>query len=123
MTINGHSNYMYLLMLICFAMIIDFLSGTISARVNKKIEFQSKVGINGILKKILAMILLLFFIPICMLIPNNVGTSLLYTLYLGYFLMELQSILENYKKLGINISIFEDIQNKMKTLFKNDKER
>ncbi|MRI62188.1 holin, partial [Enterococcus faecalis] len=34
----------YVLMLICIAMTIDFISGTIAAKINPEIEFKSKIG-------------------------------------------------------------------------------
>ncbi|WP_375180251.1 phage holin family protein [Enterococcus rotai] len=98
----------YVLALICGAMIIDFLSGTIAAKINPSIEFKSKVGINGILRKVASMVLLMFFIPIAPLIPGGAGVGLIYVLYIGYFLMELKSILENYKKMGVATELFEN---------------
>lgn len=50
----------YVLMLICIAMTIDFISGTIAAKINPEIEFKSKIGINGILRKVASIVLLLF---------------------------------------------------------------
>lgn len=98
----------YVLMLICIAMGIDFLSGTIAAKINPDIEFLSKIGINGILRKVASMVLLMFFIPLAPLIPGGAGVGLIYVLYVGYLLMELKSILENYKKMGIGTELFED---------------
>ena len=100
------SNHMFILAMICCAMIIDFLSGVFAAKMNPKI------GINGILKKIAALMLLIFFIPLAMTIPGNTGTGLLYVLYFGYLLMEIQSILENYQKIGIDVSLFQNFINR-----------
>ncbi|MBS7576783.1 MULTISPECIES: phage holin family protein, partial [unclassified Enterococcus] len=77
------------------------------AIINPSIEFKSKIGINGILRKISSIVLLLFFIPLSILIPNNLGTALLYTLYIGYLLMEIKSIFENYQKLGTPTEVFQ----------------
>lgn len=107
----------YVLALICLAMIIDFLSGTFAAKINPAIEFKSKVGINGILRKVASIILLLFFIPLAPLIPGGIGVGLIYVLYLGYLMMELKSILENYKKMGIGTELFEDF---LKNIKKDD---
>ncbi|GGD03789.1 phage holin family protein [Enterococcus wangshanyuanii] len=104
----------YVLALICGAMIIDFLSGTLAAKINTEIEFTSKVGINGILRKVASIILLLFFIPLAPLIPGGAGVGLIYVLYLGYLMMELKSILENYKKMGIGTELFEDFLKNIK---------
>lgn len=54
------------------------------------------------------MVLLMFFIPLAPLIPGGAGVGLIYVLYVGYLLMELKSILENYKKMGIGTELFED---------------
>lgn len=78
-------------------MIIDFLSGVLPQNESKN-RLSIKNRINGILKKIAALMLLIFFIPLAMTIPGNTGTGLLYVLYFGYLLMEIQSILENYQK-------------------------
>ena len=43
---------LFILTLIVTAMIIDFLTGTIAAKVNSNITFNSKAGINGILRKL-----------------------------------------------------------------------
>ena len=113
------SKAMFIMMLICIAMVIDFLTGTIAARINPDIEFVSKAGINGILRKISSVILLTFFIPVSVIVPNGVGTALLYVLYLGYLTLELTSILENYKKMGNNGS--ELFENFLKAFKKEDK--
>ena len=60
------------------------------------------------------LVLLVFFIPVAKLIPGGTGLGLLYTLYIGYLIMELQSILENYKKMGINTAIFSNFIEKFK---------
>lgn len=98
----------FILTLIAIAMIIDFLSGTIAAKINPDIKFESKKGINGILRKLISIIVMIFFIPLSVIIPNGVGATLVYVLYLGYLLMELKSILENLQKMGINITLFNN---------------
>ena len=90
-------------------MIIDFLSGIISAIFNKEIIFKSNTGIKGIVRKISIMILLIFFIPISFILQEDMRNSLIYVLYIGYLILELESILENYKKMNIDISFFEKI--------------
>lgn len=105
---------LYLLALIAITMIIDFVTGTIGAWVNKDIEFRSKEGINGILRKIASMLTLLIFVPVSVLIPNDVGVALMYTLYIGYLAFELKSILENLNRCGIEIKLFEGIIDALK---------
>lgn len=112
---------LFVLSLICLAMIIDFASGTLAAIINKDIEFKSKVGINGILRKIASIALLIFFIPLSVLIPNNLGTALLYTLYIGYLLMEIKSIFENYQKFGTSTELFENFIDYFNKSDKGDK--
>ena len=110
---------LFILFLICVAMVLDFLTGTVAAKVNPDIEFKSKVGINGILRKMVSVFLLTFFIPMSVIVPGGAGTALLYTLYLGYLLMELKSILENYQKLGGKTDLFQRFLNSFKS---NDNE-
>ena len=99
-TETDDSKILFILAVICGAMILDFASGTLAAWVNPDIEFKSKMGINGIIRKIASIVLLVFFIPISVVVPGVVGVATLYTLYLGYLAMEMRSIFENYKKFG-----------------------
>ena len=100
LTETDDSKILFILAVICGAMILDFASGTLAAWVNPDIEFKSKMGINGIIRKIASIVLLVFFIPISVVVPGVVGVATLYTLYLGYLVMEMRSIFENYKKFG-----------------------
>lgn len=95
----------FILGLIAVAMIIDFLTGTVSAKINQNIVSQK--GINGILRKICSMIVMIFFIPVSILIPEGIGIGLVYVLYLGYLMMEIKSILENLKKMGLDVTLFK----------------
>lgn len=99
---------LFILALIAGAMIIDFLTGTVAAKINDKIKFVSQKGIDGILRKIASMIVMIFFIPLSVLLPNDTGVALLYTMYLGYLMFELVSILENLKKMGVQIDLFKN---------------
>ena len=99
---------LFVLGLIAAAMIIDFLTGTVAAKINKDILFESQKGINGILRKICSMIVMIFFIPVSILLPEGIGVGLVYVLYLGYLVLELKSILENLKKMGIDTSLFNN---------------
>ncbi|MHC5249805.1 phage holin family protein [Enterococcus sp. LJL90] len=105
-THDADDKVMYVLMLICIAMIIDFATGTLAAKINPEIEFTSKVGINGIIRKVASISLLFFFIPLAPLVPGGAGIGLIYVLYLGYLVMEIKSILENHKKMGNEITVF-----------------
>ncbi|MGT2963843.1 phage holin family protein [Streptococcus acidominimus] len=98
----------YILGLIACAMIIDFFTGAIAAKINPDIDFVSKIGINGILRKLCSMIVMIFFVPVAILLPSETGIALLYVMYLGYLLFELTSILENLKKMGLEVRLFKD---------------
>ena len=100
---------LFILTLIVTAMIIDFLTGTIAAKVNSNITFNSKAGINGILRKLASISIMVFFIPLSVLIPAGTGVALVYTLYIGYLVMELKSIAENLGKMGVDIETLKDI--------------
>lgn len=110
------SNILYVLSLLGIAMVIDFFSGIIVAFI--KNEVTSKIGIHGILRKIASMVLLVFFLPIAYLLPSHSGVLMLYVLYTGYLLLEIQSILENYQKLGIQIEFFVTVLEQLKELLK-----
>jgi toxin secretion/phage lysis holin len=100
---------LFILTMIVSAMIIDFLTGTIAAKVNSNITFNSKAGINGILRKLASISIMVFFIPLSVLIPAGAGVALVYTLYIGYLVMELKSIAENLGKMGVDIETLKDI--------------
>lgn len=87
----------YILAIILIANILDFLLGWINAKFNKKIDFSSTVALFGIAKKMFYFILLVLFIPIALLVPEPIGISALYVLYIGYLLTELQSVLSHLK--------------------------
>lgn len=95
----------FVLGLIAVAMVIDFLSGTVAAKIKK--EITSGKGINGILRKATSIIVLMFFAPVSVILPGDTGVALLYTMYLGYLFFEITSILENLEKMGVNIGIMK----------------
>lgn len=103
------SKILFILALINMAMIIDFLTGTIAAKVNSNIKFNSKAGINGILRKIVSVIVMVFFIPLSVLVPGDMGVALVYTLYIGYLVMELKSIAENLGKMGVDAEALKSL--------------
>lgn len=93
----------YLLTIICVLMIIDFITGSLAAWRNPKIAFRSQEGINGILRKLCSIIVLVACIPIAPLVPADAGVAALIVLYVGYLIMEFKSILENLAKMGVEI--------------------
>lgn len=114
---------LFILSLICIAMVIDFSIGLVNALVNKNVKFQSKIGINGILRKVASLVLLIFFIPISILFPNNIGNITLYVLYCGYLLSEFFSILENLETMGVNTTLFKKIITKLQNFLKEEEEK
>src|SRR5690606_22800158 len=74
---------------------IDFTFGWINARFNKNVIFKSGVALYGIIKKVMYFIVLVFFIPVSVIVPEQVGVPALTILYLGYLLSEVNSILSH----------------------------
>lgn len=95
---------LYLLTLICAAMAVDFVVGSLSAWRNPNIKFTSERGINGILRKLASILVLVLCIPVSALIPMEAGMISLIVLYIGYLVMELASIVENLDKLGVPVA-------------------
>ena len=102
----------YLLSMLSVSRIMDFISGVYAAKLHK--EITCKRGINGIIRKVASMILLVFFLPVSLIIPGQTGIALLSVLYLGYLFMEIQSILENYQKIGIDTHYLQKILTKLR---------
>ena len=100
---------LFLLGLIVAMEIIDFFSGTFAAIISPGIEYQSKVGINGLLRKIQGIILLTVLIPISVLLPEQTGVAFLYTIYVGYLILTFKSLVENYGKAKGDTSVFENV--------------
>lgn len=101
---TDESKVLYILSLVCLFMMIDFIIGSIAAWRDKGTKFSSQVGINGILRKVGSMLVLVACIPVSVLIPANAGIAALYVLYTGYLVMEFVSVVENLDKLGADVS-------------------
>ena len=114
---------LYALTLIVSMEIIDFLTGTIAAIANPDIEYKSKIGINGLLRKILGVFLLMILIPMSVLLPERVGFTFLYSIYIGYIVFTFQSLVENYRKLKGNVTIFQPILKAFQRLLENDDDK
>lgn len=99
----------FLLTLIIIMEILDFLSGTFAAIINPKIEYKSKIGINGLLRKMQGIILLTVLIPMSVLLPEQAGVAFLYTIYVGYLILTFKSLLENYGKAKGDTSVFDNV--------------
>lgn len=100
---------LFLLALIVSMEIIDFFSGTFAAIINPTIEYKSKIGIHGLLRKIQGIVLLTVLIPMSVLLPENTGVAFLYTIYIGYMILTFKSLVENYGKAKGDTSIFENV--------------
>ena len=100
---------LFLLGLIASMEIVDFLSGTFAAMINPGIEYQSKIGINGLIRKIMGIILLTVLIPMSVLLPEQTGVAFLYTIYIGYLILTFKSLVENYGKAKGDTSIFANV--------------
>lgn len=94
---SDNTKLIYLLALIGIANIIDFSMGWINAKFNPKVDFSSSKAIFGIARKMLLLILCVYFIPVALLVPEPIGISALYVLYVGYLLSEINSILNHLK--------------------------
>nr|DAW42788.1 MAG TPA: holin [Caudoviricetes sp.]DAX19452.1 MAG TPA: holin [Caudoviricetes sp.] len=114
---------LYALTLIVSMEIIDFLTGTIAAIANPDIEYKSKIGINGLLRKILGVLLLMILIPMSVLLPERVGFTFLYSIYIGYIVFTFQSLVENYRKLKGNVTLFQPILKAFQRLIEKDEDK
>ncbi|ORJ32860.1 holin [Streptococcus oralis subsp. tigurinus] len=114
---------LYALTLIVSMEIIDFLTGTIAAIANPDIEYKSKIGINGLLRKILGVLLLMILIPMSVLLPEKSGFAFLYSIYLGYIVFTFQSLVENYRKLKGNVTLFQPILKAFQRLIEKDDDK
>lgn len=78
------------------SMITDFLVGSFIAFFKKDIIFKSQIGIYGILRKMLSMVIMVLFVFIGLLF-GDIGKGAVYLLLLGYLFFECWSIYEHYK--------------------------
>lgn len=92
---NDSTKVIYVLTLITIASTLDFLLGWLNAKFNVTVKFSSNKAIYGIARKIIMIMLLVFFIPVSMLIPQPIGIGALWVLYLGYLFSEITSILNH----------------------------
>ena len=95
---------LYLLALLCLTMALDFLLGSLAAWRDPQVKFTSGRGIDGILRKLASILVLVCCIPVSALVPAEAGLAALIVLYLGYLVMELASVVENLSKLGAPVS-------------------
>ena len=113
---------LFLLALIVSMEIIDFFSGTFAAIINPAIEYKSKIGIHGLLRKMQGIVLLTVLIPMSVLLPENTGVAFLYTIYVGYLSLTFKSLVENYGKAKGDTSIFDNVTKAFEHLIGKKKE-
>ena len=94
---SDNSKLIYILALIMGANILDFTIGWLNAKFNPKVAFSSAKAIFGIARKLLMFILLVYAIPVALLMPEPLGISALYVLFLGYLASEINSVLNHFK--------------------------
>lgn len=94
---TDNTKLIYILALIMGANILDFMIGWLNAKFNPKIKFSSAKAIFGIARKLLMFILLVYAIPVALLMPEPLGISALYVLFLGYLASEINSVLNHFK--------------------------
>ncbi|MBD8005812.1 phage holin family protein [Bacillus norwichensis] len=118
---TDNTKLIYILALIMGANIIDFTVGWINAKLNPKIKFSSSKAIFGIARKLLLFILLVYSIPVALLMPEPLGISALYVLYIGYLASEINSVL-NHFKLAEDDKTMDPFIDFFKKIFSKDKE-
>lgn len=110
---NEDGKLIYILTLILCANMLDFLMGWLNGKFNPKVNFSSNKAIFGIARKMVLFILLIYFIPVALLVPEPVGITALWIMYLGYLASEIVSIL-NHLKLADDdksVNVFIDFVN------------
>ncbi len=118
---TDNTKLIYILALILGANIIDFTVGWINAKLNPKIKFSSSKAIYGIARKLLLFVLLVYTIPVALLMPEPLGISALYVLYIGYLASEINSVL-NHFKLAEDDKTMDPFIDFFKKIFSKDKE-
>lgn len=98
----------YLLLLIVGAMILNVVSSFYVARQNKFLKTQ--ILSEKIRSKIFVIALLIYCLFLAPVFPDGSGVLLLYTIYGSQLYIEITEVIENYKRLGIDIDIDKDIE-------------
>lgn len=96
---------------IILLMFIDIMTGFIQAYVNRNLK--SRAMSVGLLKKAGLFLVLLGIVPLALLMPEIIGTSVIIGVYVIEIVNELLSVMENLHKMGINIKIFNPIMQRL----------
>lgn len=85
-----------LLSIVLISNVIDWFFGWINAKFNKRVTFVSGRALYGVIKKMMYFIVLIYFsITALAIIPNEIAIPAITTLYIGYLLSEINSILSH----------------------------
>ncbi|MHC5189982.1 phage holin family protein [Enterococcus cecorum] len=106
------------LIFILLLMGVDVITGLIQAKINRNIN-SKKIG-DGILKKVQILLVLIVIVPLTIVLPNVVSTTVIIGIYLLETYNELVSINENLKHAGIDTNLLGPIT---KLLKKGDDEK
>ena len=86
---------------------VDVITGLIQAKLNRNIN-SKKIG-DGILKKVQILLVLIVIVPLTIVLPNVVSTTVIIGIYLLETYNELVSINENLKHAGIDTNLLGPI--------------
>lgn len=106
------------LIFILLLMGVDVITGLIQAKINRNIN-SKKIG-DGFLKKVQILLVLIVIVPLTIVLPNVVSTTVIIGIYLLETYNELVSINENLKHAGIDTNLLGPIT---KLLGKGDDEK
>ena len=106
------------LIFILLLMGVDVITGLSQAKINRNIN-SKKIG-DGILKKVQILLVLIVIVPLTIVLPNVVSTTVIIGIYLLETYNELVSINENLKHAGIDTNLLGPIT---KLLGKGDDEK
>ena len=95
------------LIIILLLMGVDIITGLIQAKINRNIN-SKKIG-DGILKKVQILLVLIVIVPLTIVLPNVVSTTVIIGIYLLETYNELVSINENLKHAGIDTNLLGPI--------------
>ncbi|CAI3463818.1 phage holin family protein [Enterococcus cecorum] len=95
------------LIFILLLMGVDVITGLIQAKINRNIN-SKKIG-DGILKKVQILLVLIVIVPLTIVLPNVVSTTVIIGIYLLETYNELVSINENLKHAGIDTNLLGPI--------------
>ena len=118
MMADDYGQILVWLIFILILMGVDVITGLIQAKINRNIN-SKKIG-DGILKKVQILLVLIVIVPLTIVLPNVVSTTVIIGIYLLETYNELVSINENLKHAGIDTNLLGPIT---KLLRKEDEQK